>query len=75
MDPKHKQTSPENTPRHEGGDPASLAQDPAQFYPTGGAGLLDPRNDPARDDVVPPEPNKDRPAKEGPGSPAREIAS
>lgn len=34
---------------HEGGDPASLEQDPAQFYPTGGAGLIDPKNDPLRD--------------------------
>ncbi len=37
------------TPHHEGGDPASPEQDPAPFYPAGGAGLLHPENDRLRD--------------------------
>jgi hypothetical protein len=36
-------------PRHEQGDPVSLEEDPAQFYPTGGTGLLDPANEAERD--------------------------
>ncbi len=63
MDQNPTKAPEERGPHHEGGDPASLQQDPAQAYPTGGAGLLDPRNDPARDVGAPSEPDNKRPAK------------
>lgn len=68
MDQKH----PETAPHHEGGDPASLQQDPAQVYPTGGAGLLDPRNDPARDIGGPAELDNNQPTKSRPSPSTKE---
>lgn len=59
-----KETIPspqENQPHHVGGDPASLEQDPAQAYPTGGAGLVDPKNDWLRDVGRTPEGDAARP--------------
>ncbi len=39
--PDESRRQPQTNPiHHEGGDPASLKQDPAQAYPTGGAGLI-----------------------------------
>ncbi len=47
----------QDRPRHEGGDPASLKQDPAQAYPTGGAGLIsEERAHPREVGKAPPEP-------------------
>jgi hypothetical protein len=53
MDPKDPSKPEENRmnqPDHEGGDPVTLKEDPAQFYPTGGAGLVNPA-DATRTDV------------------------
>ena len=57
MNPKQDQPTPENAPRHINGEPATIDTDPAQVDPTGGAGLLDPANDPLRD-IGPIEPDR-----------------
>lgn len=62
---EEKRTNPpqEKQPRHEEGDPVSLQQDPAQFDPTGGAGLMNPANDRKRDLGGPIPPDSARPTK------------
>ncbi|HJT78918.1 MAG TPA: hypothetical protein VJ739_17100 [Gemmataceae bacterium] len=51
-------------PRHEGGDPASLQQDPAQAYPTGGAGLIpEERAHPREVGKAPPGPPDEKTAR------------
>ncbi len=49
MDKPREQPSQQDQPRHEAGEPVTLQDDPAQFQPTGSAGLLNPDNDAERD--------------------------
>jgi hypothetical protein len=46
MHDREKSQPDENAPHHETSDPASLKLDPAQVYPTGGAGLAPPGRQP-----------------------------
>ncbi len=49
---------------HEGGDPTSLKQDPAQFYPTGGAGLVHHDTDAPQEADQPPDQDATKPAQQ-----------